>query len=259
MVLRWELIASVVLHGAVLVMAFGAFWTVPASPPSKPVAVSIVKLSESSQLKSGRKFAESEEGVAGSETAPNRAAKAEAVIPSLEPVDTAPREQKTTESIKQAALPPPKQAGLNAQEPPPQDISEETAHGVPIPVRAQRPQPRYQERWQKPSVDVAQTRSDQIAGLIRKPSKQVARREDAGRFDPERIAALLNRTPNTRPEPRESEEQNTNTPWRYPHSLEEQMARALQNDDLKQRIAYGASDGRDNRMSANDIDAFRAQ
>jgi hypothetical protein len=99
-----------------------------------------------------------------------------------------------------------------------------------------------------------QERPDKIADLIQQPPKQPQRREKSEKFDPDRISALLDRDPNTRPERREAEDNAADAPWRQPRSLEEQAT-----GNAEPRMAYGAPEGRDSRMSANEIDAFRAQ
>jgi hypothetical protein len=260
MALRRGLIASLVLHGAVLIIAAGSFFSDSAPPPSKPVAVSIATPSELSQLKSGSKSAKEEESVTGSATKSNREEKSDAETPPPVKDEPLPQEKEQSAPAKQAALPPPSAAAPKQETlPPSQDDAEPSAKAVPVPVRAERPAPRREEQKKDPPPRVAQERPDQIADLIQQPPRQPQRREKSEKFDPDRISALLDRDPNARPEPRESEEGAASAPWRKPRSLEEQAVGAPPEGAAEPRLAYGAPEGRDSRMSANEIDAFRAQ
>jgi hypothetical protein len=208
-----------------------------------------------SQLKSGSKSAKEEEAVTGSATESNRQEKADAETPPPEKDEPVPPVKEQPAPAKQAALPPPAEAAPKQETlPPPQDAAEPSAKAVPVPERAERPAPRREERKEEPPPRVAQKRPDKIADLIQQPPKQPQRREKSEKFDPDRISALLDRDPNTRPERREAEDNAADAPWRQPRSLEEQAT-----GNAEPRMAYGAPEGRDSRMSANEIDAFRAQ
>lgn len=253
MVPRRGLIASLILHGAVLIVAAGSFWSGPASPPAKPVAVSIATPSELSLLKAGSKSVP-EETVTGSAQS----------TPKQEKADTAPKdepaENEQAASVKQAALPPPEPAApVQENSPPPREEAAPSAQAVPVPIRAERPAPRREERRKQSALRVARERPDKIADLIRQPPKQAQRREERERFDPDRISALLNRDPNARPERHEGEEKSARAPWRKARSLQEQALGEPQEDQAGPRMANGAPEGRDARMSASEIDAFRAQ
>lgn len=254
MVLRRELIVSLVLHAAVLIIAAGSFVSVSAPPPSKPVAVSIVTPSELSRLKAGKKSARKEQTETETAVATNRQEKADARKVRAGNNGQALAETKHVVPAKKAAS-----KRVAPARPPPRDVAETTAQAVPVPSRAERPVPRRQEHKRKSPPRVKQEHPDQIADKIRQPPKRARYREEKERFDPDRIAALLNRDPNARPEFHEADEKQVGAPWRKPRSLEEQAFGEHQDEAREQRPAYGSPDGRDERMSANEIDAFRAQ
>jgi hypothetical protein len=65
---------------------------------------------------------------------------------------------------------------------------------------------------------------------------------------------LLNRDPTAGERP---QEEGPRKPWRRPSSLEEQVSGATR--EVPRRDAYGAPEGRDERMGADDVAAFRGQ
>lgn len=77
------------------------------------------------------------------------------------------------------------------------------------------------------------------------------------KFDPHRIAALLNRDPDAgAPPPARDVPQR---PWRQPSSFDDQITGMNPDGPALARERYGAQEGRGDTMSANEIDAFRAQ
>jgi hypothetical protein len=181
-------------------------------------------------------------------------------------------------SEKQAALPPPKPkaappaepeapAETKAAEPPAEEPKEKAAaEAPPMPTREERPKPRPEKAEQRPEPKPqreakrepqreAKPRprpaNDRIADLLDKPTPPA---EGESEFDPKRIAALLNRDPTAGGLPRDDAPRE---PWRRPSSLQEQALGAA--PDAPRQETYGAREGRDSRMSASDVDAFRAQ
>lgn len=273
--MRGSLIISILLHVALIGTALIGFTThhQPVSVPP-PVAVNVLTPAETTALKAGKANAKAEEA----------ARQAPAGEKATETVNTAaklPVSEKPSE--KAAALPPPKPKSAPPQETPakpekadkqePERKAEPPAEKAPVtpprPKQAeQQPQPKPQRREppreepkpvknEKPKPREAAPkpkpqRQDKTADPIDKPTPPVQGQSD---FDPDRIAALLNRDPTaggaTAPpeEPRE--------PWRRPSTLEEQAAG--QSPQQPERFARGSAEGRDSRMSANEVDAFRAQ
>lgn len=251
--MRRELIASLILHVAVLLIAAGSFVSVSAPPPPKPVAVSIVTPSELSRLKAGRKSVNEEQPEVESIAVSNRQEKPD-VQKKARIRNNAPAERKVAAPAKQAALPPPR----HVESSPPREVTKTITRAVPVPARAERSAPRRHER-KRPPPRVERKRPDRIAHKPRQPPRQPQYRKEPEQFDADRIAALLNRDPNARPVPREPERRLAKAPWRKPRSFEEQAFGEQQEQVWEQRAAYGSPDGRDDRMSANEIDAFRAQ
>ena len=157
-------------------------------------------------------------------------------------------------------LPPPESAKSTAGKP------EAKPRPIPAPEkRAERPQPRAEapkrpdprpenqpHRDKRPEQKLASRAGpDRIAELIGKPTPNKAGEAE---FDPKQIAALLNRDPTAGALPRQEAPRE---PWRKPSSLQEQASGA--EAEAPRRDVHGAPEGRDARMSANDIDALRAQ
>lgn len=276
--MRGSLIISVILHAALIGAALIGFNShqPPASPPSLAVNL-LAPPSETSATKSGKADAAVEEAA---KQAPPAEKKPEIVNTAAK---QPPREKP---SEKAAALPPPKpQAPPPPQEtaakqdkpeapakPEPERTASQPAKPAPPPPPKARPaeQPKQQLREAAPREEpkAAKEQSkprqaapkpapkrpdkpDKIAELIDRPSLPAQGKSD---FDPDRIAALLNRDPTAGggqlyDEPRE--------PWRQPSTLEEQATGVT--PDRPERIARGSPQGRDDRISANEIDAFRSQ
>jgi hypothetical protein len=267
MALSKSLIASLGLHAAVLGFALSPSWQDDPAPPapSKPVAVSVVTPSAISRIKAGQKTAVEEENTGPVASLEKSETKIEASEP--ERSDRAKAEPPAPKKL--AALPPPSQssppspASEAKTDPAPaaaKTIAEQSnaANSVPIPVRANRnpaskSPPR--EEPQRAPPETQPDRKDRIADLIEKPAP---RAEKNSRFDPERISALLNRDPTARP-PQQAPQEAPTKPWREPSSLDEQAFDPPKDDSEPRRVARGMSDGNDDRMSANEIDAFRAQ
>jgi hypothetical protein len=264
--LRGSLIISVLLHAALIgaaLIGFASHQPPVSAPP--PVAVNVITPSETTALKAGRKDAKPEE-------AAKKAAPAEKIPEVVSTAAKLPPSEKLSE--KAAALPPPKPKAPPPQESAakpdrqePERAAERQAEKAPAtpprPAQAEQPKPQRHDarreearrpREEKPKPREAapkpKPQQDKIAELIDKPTPPAQGKSD---FDPDRIAALLNRDPTAGgaavyEEPRE--------PWRRPSTLEEQAGGLTEQPE---RFAHGAPEGGDNRMSANEIDAFRAQ
>jgi outer membrane biosynthesis protein TonB len=246
-----------VIHGLVLAVGLVSFSASERRDSTRPVSVDIVAPSAISAIKAGKPDQELE-----------RAAKtAMAQKQPAEIVQTAARlTLADTPAAKQAALPPPKPKALppsenktQRKEPesetPPEPRPDVKAAAVPPPEkRADAPKPRRRtaqreeprERRPRP-----RSRDDRIAELIDRPTLAAQGESD---FDPKRISALLNRDPTAGERPAQ---EGPREPWRRPSTLEEQTSGV--DADPRERIARGVPEGRDHRMGANEIDAFRAQ
>jgi hypothetical protein len=269
--LRGSLIISVILHTALIGTALIGFTShkPPVSAPP-PVAVSVVTPSDMTSVKAGKADARPEEAA---KQAPSAEKKPELVsTPAKLPVSEKPSE-------KVAALPPPKPKTAPPEEStakpekeekreperPVERQAEKSPAPPPLPKHAEQPKPQRREppreeaqpaREDKPKPRQAEPkprpqRQDKIAELIDKPTMQAQGKSD---FDPERIAALLNRDPTAGGAPMNDEPRE---PWRKPSTLEDQATGMA--PDQPDRFARGSPEGRDQRMSANEIDAFRAQ
>lgn len=244
------LIVSLVLHVAILAAALGAFWQeAPLPPAPKTVSVSIATPSELSQLKAGEKTAKEDDSAA-------QQAAAETSKDDI--VTKAPEREK---AVKPKAEPPKKQAALPPPEAPKAPPAEakpdiEAPRAVPVPVRASRPAPRESREpaASQPEPRERPRKDDRIEKLLARPSARPEKNQD---FDPDKIAALLNRDPTADNRPAANDEPVK--PWRQPRSLDEQALAAPEDDLRERRVAYGEPQGRDTSMSANEIDAFRSQ
>lgn len=264
--MRTSLILSLVFHGLVLSLALIGFGssTPPAPPPTPSLSVGFVTApSERSAVKAGKRDAP--EKTAALSTPPVEKAE--------EAVETA-SEPKPSERVaeKQAALPPPKPKSQPPQQdspktepeakaPPkakaPEPESETKSAAVPAPIRRPRIPQKQQVAEVRPKAEPEpvrreeKPRPDRIADLIDERTPQA---EGTADFDPDRISALLNRDPTAGGRPQQD---GPRRPWRQPSTLQEQ-ASGLSPEEERQ-IAYGAPQGQDERMSANEVDAFRAQ
>jgi hypothetical protein len=271
--LRASLLISLILHGAILGAAVIGF--VPAEHRSitpTQIAVSVLTPADLTTVKAGQPDAKAEEAA---KRAPPPVEKPEPVAESaakLPPSDKL--------SNKQAALPAPK-----PKAPPPQDspeVAEKTAAQPETPPAppppAEKPAPartaaakspeRAKPRQETARRDEPRPKPEQVkeppeprARRRQEPERDAApadkrtlRAEGRSEFDPDRIAALLNRDPTAGGSVQEDEPRE---PWRRPSTLEDQ-ANGVAPDEAE-RIAYGAREGRDASMSSNEIDAFRAQ
>jgi outer membrane biosynthesis protein TonB len=251
------LILSLVLHGLVLAFALISFSAHNAVESPQPVSVDILTPAELSTIKAGKADKE-----------PEKAA-AQQSLQADKPAEIAASERKQTPSEKvspkQAALPPPKPKSLPPTEAHPQPAEKrEQAEEAPLPERPkreERPAPiraaansqsRKNPAEEKRDLqEKPRTRPDKIAELLGRPTPRAEAKSD---FDPRKISALLNRDPTAGERPQQD---GPREPWRKPASFQEQAAGF--EPDEPERVAYGAPEGRDAQITANEIDAFRAQ
>lgn len=268
--MRASLILSIILHLLLLSAALWNFSSGATLKSTQPVSVELLSPSEFSQRKAGKPDSTVE---AAAPTSPPKE-KSPDIVPTsaeLSPPDKLSRTQ--------AALPPPKpkaapevqhaaaEAAPTTQaeaDKPPAEKSEAKSDAkprrvVPAPGKRheapKRPEARAQsqpERDKRPEQKPASRPShDPIANLLDKPTPN---RDGEAEFDPKRIAELLNRDPTAGATPRQ---EGPHEPWRKPSSLQEQAMGS--GADEPRRDVQGAAEGQDARISANDIDALRAQ
>lgn len=273
--MRGSLIISILLHAVLIGVALIGFTKhhQPVSVPP-PVAVSVLTPSETTSSKAGKADAKTDEAAKqapAGEKAPDvvstaaklpvheKPSEKAAALPPPKPKSPPPQEPAKPEKAekqepeRKAELPaekappaPPQRPKQAEQQPQPKPQRREAPREETKPAREEKAKPREAAPQPKPQ------RPDKIAELIETPTLSAPGKSD---FDPDRIAALLNRDPTAGgaslppEEPRE--------PWRRPSTLEEQATGLA--PDRPQRIARGSPDGRDDRMSANEIDAFRSQ
>jgi hypothetical protein len=253
--LRTSLIVSLVMHGMVLVIALIGFGAHDSADSPTPVPVDIVAPTEISALKSGKPEPEPEKA-AGKAAPLERPQKIVRTTAKLNPTMSNAKKEVALPPPKPKSLPPePTEAPIKQDAKAPDAPAQPRTASVPPPVkRAERPKPRRKTTprdSRQASKPRPRSRNDRIAELIERPAPQAQGKSD---FDPQRIAALLNRDPTAGERasldgPRE--------PWRRPSTFEEQVSGLA--EEPRERFAHAAPEGRDSRMSANEIDAFRAQ
>lgn len=252
-----SLLLSIVLHALLLAAALVSFGAHEPLTDAQPISVAIAPPSAVSMTKAGTP----KETPAEAASKPPPAEKPADVVPTAAQM----RPPAETVAQKQAALPPPKpkapppaenETKAEKQAPPPKP-----AAAPPAPKKADAPKPRQeappkQEARAKPDKQPeAKPRPrarDFIAELTERPTPPA---EGMAELTPNQIAALLNRDPTAGQRPAQEAPRE---PWRQPSSLQEQALGASP-EPLPEREARGDPAGRDARMSANDIDAFRAQ
>ncbi len=288
--MRTSLTLSASLHLAVLAVAVLNFsgGSRKDAPPPRPVAVEVLSSSDLSRLKAGTPDKPETEAAKTRPAGSEEKAETPPAAPDLKPADKPAGKP----AKRQAALPPPKPKPARRSTAPIPAVnythgednpaSQETAQPEPqakpvvAPLPSNRPEPGPERAWRaaaesrRPPPRRTETArdaqrdqperkqdaapdEDRIATLLDQPEPETQRRT---RFDPNRIAALLNRDPDAGDEPRE---ELPRKPWRRPSSFEEQASGMTPAPREEERDSYGYSSGQDDRMSANEIDAFIAQ
>ncbi|HEY7645309.1 MAG TPA: hypothetical protein VH858_09780 [Hyphomicrobiales bacterium] len=255
------MIVSSVFHGLLLVFALVGFSAPSTLDRPRPVQVEIISPGDLGGVSAGKPDRQPE---AAAKQMPPPEKHAE-VTPTAS--DGRPSE---TVAKKQAALPPPKpKAEPPAEtqkpvekkpeprpEPEPHPQAEKKPAPPPAPAKhAEAPRPREETRQREekrePKRRPPPRSDDRIADLLERPTHAAQGESD---FDANRIAALLNRDPTAGERP---QQEGPRRAWRRPSTLEEQASGAA--PDAPRREAYGAPEGRDQRMGGDDIAAFRAQ
>ncbi|WP_088347865.1 MULTISPECIES: hypothetical protein [Rhodomicrobium] len=267
--MRASLLLSFVLHALLLAAALVSFGAHQPLKETQPISVAVAPPSAVTMLKAGKPNEASEETASRPPPAEKQPAN---VVPTAVEI----RPPAETVAQKQAALLPPKpktaapadsEAKADKQTPPPKPEAPaanaaKPAATPPAPKRVEAPKPRQEaaakseakpkpEKHPEPKPQ-ARPQRDRIAELAERPAPDA---EGKAEFDPQQIAALLNRDPTAGQRPSQD---GPREPWRKPSSLQEQ-ALGTAPEPLPDRESHGDPAGRDGRMSANDIDAFRAQ
>ncbi|MGB0086722.1 MAG: cell envelope integrity protein TolA [Rhodomicrobiaceae bacterium] len=268
--MRTSLVLSLIFHGLVLMAALVSFRAHEKLDPPRRVSVEVVTPSEVSTVKAGKPDQKKDEAA----MRPAPADKTSNVVQTAAELRPSPSD---TISQKLAALPPPKPKALPPQEakekpdrepqpkaPAKTSHEEKAASALPPAKHAEVRKPRKpishheqpraakgQDRHENEPKPKPARSDDRIADLLDRPTPPV---QGESKFDPKQIAALLNRDPTAGARP---EQDGPREPWRKPSSLQDQAQGMA--PDAPPREAYGDPAGRDPRMSANEIDAFRAQ
>ncbi len=266
--MRASLLLSIFLHALVLAAALVSFSAHVPPNMAQPVAVDILSPSQFAQVKAGKPDVAREKAA---ERAPPAAQPAN-VIPTaaeLKPAETVSQKQAALPPSKPKATPPSEnESRVEKPSPPKPDVA---AQAAPKPAaapaalkRAEAPKPRSDKPKQEQRARAesqpekrpeptpqSRNEADRIADLIGKPTPSTQGRSE---FDPKQIAALLNRDPTAGQRPQQD---GPREPWRKPASLQEQAIGAAPEE--REREAAGEPSGRDSRIGASDIDAFRVQ
>lgn len=292
--MRMSFIISAFLHLlllAVLLINY-SFSQKPLASTHQPVAVDILAPSDISRTKAGEMDKPDSNAAPKTITAEKKADLLPTDVPST------PTPEPTPEKIakKQALLPPPAkpktpplEAAPKAVEAPapkatptkpkvekaalksepklvlPKTVKAPTPKRVvqkdPIPITPppqeepdedlQEPSPQEKQLHRETPQDVrhVEQQRDDAPRLTERNTK-----EERKRFDANRIAALLNKDPNAGQQQRNP---GPPQPWRRPSTLQDQANGFMPN--APERTSYGMPSGHDDRMSANEIDAFIAQ
>ena len=125
---------------------------------------------------------------------------------------------------------------------------------VSKPLPKKEDKPRRLSRYQENRAEVQPEETERKPSHLRERQFDNAQEEKRRKFDPNQIAALLNRDPDAGQRYRDH---GRPMPWRRPSSFQDQANGAT--SSAGKRSAYGQPSGRDERMSADEIDAFIAQ
>lgn len=218
--MRKPLIISVLLHGLILLFALVTFPTfgdkLPVQPT--PLPVDLVTPAELTKLKAGTRKAKLEEAKADKKPEPPAQKEAEKPTPKKVEVSKAP--EPAPSKVKTVKAPEPKP---ETGEPAPKvEKEKEVAKDAPAPLPQRKPKPvKVVEKKPEPKKVVKKAA----------PAKQAEKD-----FDPDKIAALLNKAPDAGPK-----------------------TVAATPDENKPEPARGRSDGKDLQMTFNEIDALRAK
>jgi hypothetical protein len=211
---------SILFHVALLTWALGYFASSDQKPKTvsqAPVPVDIMSPSQFTKVKAGKKEASRKKKAAP--VAPKKSAAPKKPVKTVKKIAPKPKRK----PVKKAAKPQPKPKPVAKAEP------------KQKPVVKAKPKPK-----QKPvEKKIAKAKSRPVRKQPQRPAKPKSE------FDPENIAALLNKLP----------DKQTSAPTTRPLApapKHQQIARA-------EPSPYGRRYGHDETMSINEIDAFKAQ
>ena len=222
--MRKAITISILFHVALLTWALGYF---TGGETPKPVAkttvpVDIMTPSQFTKIKAGKKEAKKTK-----KTTPV-AKKKKAVVKKKKPVIKKPVKTAKKAAPKKIAKPKPKPAVKAKPKPKPKKVAKVKPKPKPVKkkiAKAKKPVPKKA----KPKA----------------VKKRVAKRQSE--FDPENIAALLNKLPDKKVAPKSS------------YEVQLKPAPRAQRQARIEPPSYGREYGRDRTMSSNEIDAFKAQ
>lgn len=207
--MRKGFVISVGLHAAILFWSVAVFSAAPDlnAPKVQPVPVDIVSSAEFTKIKAGKRDAKEKKPAAGKK--PDK------------PKPVAKKKVKTPKP-KKAKAPAKKKIAKKAEAPP--KVKKAKAKPVPVP----KPKPKKKVAAKKPAKK-------------KKKTPTVARKQKSKSFDADRIAALLDKAPDTG------------------SSAPPAPAKKPASKPKAQQPARGVAQGRDVRMSLSEIDALRAR
>lgn len=218
--MRKPLIISVLLHGAILLFALITFPTFGDRLPDQPtpLPVDLVTPAELTKIKAGKRDAK--EDVAKADKKPEPPVKKEAKKPTPKKVEAAKAPAVKPSKVKTVKAPDP--VPEKAEPAPKVEKEKKAAKAAPAPLPQRKPKP----------VKVVKKKP-----APKKVVKKAAPVKEAKKdFDPDKIAALLNKAPDSGPK-----------------------STAATPDERKPEPAKGRSDGKDLQMTFNEIDALRAK
>jgi len=223
--MRKPLLISLLFHAAILLLAVVTFPSFgdKAPPRPTPLPVDLVTPAELTKIKAGKRDAEKE--TAKAEEKPEPPAREEKPEPKKVKTVKAPEPKASKVKTVKAPEPSPEKAEpaptpKAKAEKPEKKVAKAEPH--PVPQRKPTP-PRVKREELKPEPEK----------VVETAARSTKKKED---FDPDKIAALLNKAPDAGP-------QRT----------------AAAEPENKPEPAKGRSDGRDMQMTFNEIDALRAR
>lgn len=275
--MRTSLIVSAFLHLMLLAVVLINVSSARKTAPTHPVAVEIVTLGDASRVKAG--VPDKLDAAAAPKALPeDKTANTRATVPEPKVVLEPSKKQLSLPQPAKAkpvpAQPPAKKSDM-PEKPAPDRVEsssmteqEKADAALEAPEDTQKPKakpptPAKAKPVHKVEAKPQAPQSDVIARLLKRPAaenrewraaSEERRSEKATRFDPNRISALINRDPTAGQQPAE---EGPKQPWRKPGSLQEQATGMT--PGASSRSSAGAPTGRDDRMSANEIDVFIAQ
>ncbi len=234
--MRTGLAISLILHGAILAFALGLIGgREPLKPPKiDRIEVEIVSVSDLTRIKAGTKSSPKKRSAEKTTKAP---ARTKAKTP---PKPKASDKAAQTKPKKVAALPPkPREPKPRAKEPARKKAKPEK----PKPAPKLSPKPK-KDKKKKPAKKKLKKKKSKAIVKKRKRTPPVKRRKKT-RFDPDRIAALLNRVPDAAPDGGRPKRQKKKSKTAQP--------------EKRSRPALGQPLGIGERLTISEFDFFMRQ